>query len=204
MTGILDQFKQRVKARQDGNGNTQSEQERSAFEYLEQRRQEEERLEAQEATEKDLAEARFLSRVTIAMQYDDMVVHTLDDLRNAAYPEEEIWGFRHWINADSQCPWEIHPDTNEYGIKLDEMRLQFIQWKDYQPPDMRWTIGHYPRGQYGESAWWAFTRKVEILLVVEEGGEPSGFLCTREGPYKPTESNLTKEGLTKALVRLHP
>ncbi len=202
---LLQRLKQwRVTESETEEGSSVGAAEEDPFAYLRERRQQQEAAASGQKSLQERLEERFVTRSNAAFEVLEFVAEVLEQLRTAAYPEDEVWDFVHWLNADDRCPWQLFPDTNEYGLRLDEFRLQHFDWNHYELPEIRWLIGRYPSGQYGHLAWWAFKRKIEVRLQFGDEDEPLQFVCVREGAERPLTARLDLEDLSRALIQLHP
>lgn len=149
-------------------------------------------------------EGEFQTRMAAAAETDRWLQPLLGDLRGAAYPQEKLHDFIHWVNQDSECPWIILSDSLEYGRRHQDVRSELIYWDRHPQPHIRWTIGSYSDHPYARSQSWGYDCKVEVTLKYTNG-KPERLQVRRPGTTPEAHyCKVSLDDITKLLVRLHP
>lgn len=149
-------------------------------------------------------EQEFQARVANAKEVEAWLRPLLQDLQEAAYPEDKVFGFIHWINQDDDCPWILLTPSLDYGPRHQGARADLIHWETHPQPRIHWSVGSYPDHPYVKEQAWAYQEKVDVELMYEDG-RPERLRIRvggHNGKTKKCKARLLD--LTKALVQLHP
>lgn len=176
----------------------------SPFAYLAERNEADQSGPSGPELAKTRYEHEFQSRVAAAAEIGQWLQPLLQDLLVAAYPQDELHDFIHWINRDSDCPWIILSDSLEYGSRHQDVRSELIYWDRHPQPHIRWTIGSYSDHPYARAQSWGYDCKIEVALQFADG-EPQSFVVRRpSAASSPQHAKVSHIDLTKVLVRMHP
>jgi hypothetical protein len=149
----------------------------------------------------------FHSRVDldeVAALLGGVEVRLFNDLQAAAYPNDKVYGFIHWINQDDDCPWILLSRNLEYGPRHQGTRADLIQWETHPQPRILWRIGRYPDHPYAKGHAWAFQPKVSVELIFQDQQPCRLLIWLGSGTADTHECKPRLLDLTKTLVKLHP
>ncbi len=197
-------FKSLTRSSQAEQSETETTSDSSPFQYLAERREEEPQDDAIHESPRKRHERRFQERVATAKELETWIRPLLYDLQTAAYPNDRIHGFIHWINQDDDCPWILVSKELQYGSRHYGPRAELIRWETHPQPEIRWSIGRYPDHPYAKGQTWAYKSKVSIKLVFEDDRPHRLRVQLSSGRGEVRECKVELLDLTKTLVQLHP
>ena len=197
-------FHNLTRSTQDHGANTDTAGSSSPFDYLADRSEQPSTSDQDEGSPKLQHEQLFQERVAAAMELESWIRPLLSDLQAAAYDQDKVFGFIHWINQDDDCPWILLTPNLQYGPRHQGARADLIHWETHPQPAIHWRIGSYPDHPYAREQTWAFRQQVDIEVLFRDN-QPH-LLKVQVGDHRIEckECKPRLLDLTKALVQLHP